>query len=181
MSLGQITGLAAFSHFHIADETKVDTWIKDSQKNGRCEAEKVSELTKMVGQMQALIRTMAAHLKVGARAARCALQRSLALPCRGRCLPRQLVAAFDNVSTHRAWMSHRPGWHSTAPMPHHLGRFITCRFMHWLLCCSIKRRMAETVTCSRALPSPEMPELSPRLPPAIWLRALQDTHRCHRH
>eukprot|EP00439_Symbiodinium_sp_Y106_P063607 s1917_g9.t2 len=44
----------------------VDTWIKDSQKNGRCEAEKVSELTKMVGQMQALIRTMAAHLKVSA-------------------------------------------------------------------------------------------------------------------
>ncbi|CAE7588348.1 unnamed protein product [Symbiodinium sp. CCMP2456] len=45
---------------------KVDTWIKDAQKNGRSEAEKVSDLTKMVGQMQALIRTMAGHLKVSA-------------------------------------------------------------------------------------------------------------------
>lgn len=44
----------------------VDTWIKDAQKNGRSEAEKVSDLTKMVGQMQALIRTMAGHLKVSA-------------------------------------------------------------------------------------------------------------------
>ncbi|CAE7943075.1 unnamed protein product [Symbiodinium sp. KB8] len=44
----------------------VDTWIKDAQNNGRSEAEKVSDLTKMVGQMQALIRTMAGHLKVSA-------------------------------------------------------------------------------------------------------------------
>ena len=68
----KLPGVATVSDSCIANETKVDTWIKDAQNNGRSEAEKVSDLTKMVGQMQALIRTMAGHLKVGAKAVRCA-------------------------------------------------------------------------------------------------------------
>ncbi|CAE7610369.1 unnamed protein product, partial [Symbiodinium pilosum] len=46
----------------------VDNWLKDANTHGRNAAEQVSDLTKMVGQMQALIRVMAGQLKVSATA-----------------------------------------------------------------------------------------------------------------
>ena len=44
--------------------SEVDNWLKDANTHGRNAAEQVSDLTKMVGQMQALIRVMAGQLKV---------------------------------------------------------------------------------------------------------------------